>query len=181
MATGLMGRLAGKALSDFLKAGLAATGQIAERGALNVMRGARTPGAILSTTLQGPLPANAETLASVARVAAPVAVTGGALGLGALAQKMAERPQNVYAQSAYSLPVQRMGTPVAFSNQQYMPGMSPMTNQTVAEAMLEQQKFQHQLQLIEARQAAATRQGSLSTGVAGDVSDVLTLATKIYG
>lgn len=205
MATGTVSRLAGKALGDFLKFGLAATGSIAEQSVLNLMRGARTPGEILSPNFQKQpqqpqpspsqrlagysaipeqpapeLPRGAKTLASVARVAAPVTVAAGALGLSTLAQKMAQRSQNVYAQSGYSLPVQKMGTPVSFANQQYVGGVSPMTNQAAAEAMLEQQKFQHQLQLIEARQAAATRQGSLQPVPQQELSSLSNLLSRTY-
>jgi hypothetical protein len=177
MATGMMSRLAGKALSDFLKVGLQATGKVAEKGALNIMRGARTPGAVLGSTMQGPLPVGGQAVAGVARELAPLAVSGTALGLGALAGRLAQSPQVGYAQSGYALPVQKMGTPVAFANQQYVGGMSPMTNQAAAEAMLEQQKFQHQLQLIQARQSAASGQGSLPDV---GMNEILGIASKIY-
>jgi hypothetical protein len=57
-----------------------------------------------------------------------------------------------------------MGTPVAYANQQYIPGVSALTNAQAGEAVLEQQKFQHQLQLIQAREAASQNVGSLSSG-----------------
>jgi hypothetical protein len=57
-----------------------------------------------------------------------------------------------------------MGTPVAYANQQYIPGVSALTNAQAGEAVLEQQKFQHQLQLIQAREAAAQNVRSLSSG-----------------
>jgi len=177
MATGIVSRLAGKALGDFLKTGLQATGKIAERGALNIMRGASTPGSVLGPVMQGPLPVGGQAVAGVTRELAPLAVSGTALGLGALASKLAQRPQVGYAQSGYTLPVQKMSTPVAFANQQYVGGMSPLTNQAAAEAMLEQQKFQHQLQLIQARQAAASGQGSLPDV---GMNEILGIASKIY-
>jgi hypothetical protein len=57
-----------------------------------------------------------------------------------------------------------MGTPVAYANQQYIPGVSALTNAQAGEAVLEQQKFQHQLQLIQAREAASQGGGSLAGG-----------------
>jgi hypothetical protein len=119
-----------------------------------------------------------ENIAKVAGAAAPAAALGGiAAGVG-LVSKISASPENVYAQSQYSLPVQRQGTPVAFANQQYVSGMSPMTNQTAADALLEQQKFQHQLRLIEARQAA--QQG---VGIGGRTSgglDIMGLSQQVF-
>lgn len=120
----------------------------------------------------------AENIAKVAGAAAPVAAIGGIVaGATGISQLMAPR-ETIYAQSQYSLPLQRQGTPVAYANQQYMPGMSPMTNQTAADALLEQQKFQHQLRLIEARQAA--QQG---VGISGRTSgglDIMGLSQQVF-
>ena len=119
-----------------------------------------------------------ENIAKVAGAAAPAAALGGiAAGVG-LVSKISASPENVYAQSQYSLPVQRQGTPVAFANQQYVSGMSPMTNQTAADALLEQQKFQHQLRLIEARQAA--QQGVGIGGRTGGGLDIMGLSQQVF-
>ena len=120
-----------------------------------------------------------ENIAKVAGAAAPAAAVGGlAIGAAGINQLIAPR-QNVYAQSQYSLPVQRVGTQVSYANQRYTPGLSPMTNQTVADSMLEQQKFEHQLQLIQARQAAQQGAGTLS-GAAGSGLDIMGLSNKIF-
>ena len=56
-----------------------------------------------------------------------------------------------------------------------------MTNLQAGEAMLEQQRFQHQLELIRARQAASNTAGS-SLGQRGvDISSVINSAKGIYG
>jgi hypothetical protein len=57
-----------------------------------------------------------------------------------------------------------------------------MTNLQAGEAMLEQQRFQHQLELIRARQAASNTAGSsLGQGGGVDISGVINLAKGIYG
>jgi hypothetical protein len=57
--------------------------------------------------------------------------------------------------------------------------MSPMTNQTVAEAMLEQQKFQHQMQLINARQSAQQGVGIAGRTTSGGL-DIMGLSQQIF-
>lgn len=178
MATGMVSRLAGKALNDFLKASMSAVGTAAQQKTLGYLLSkadyADAPG------LAGKVLSNPELASRVVGAAAPLGLAAGVTGVG-LAAKRLQQPPAGYAQSGYSLPVQKAGTPVAFANQQYVPGMSPMTNQAVAEAMLEQQKFQHQLQLIEARQAAASGQGSLYPSGGADINNILNLASRIYG
>ncbi len=120
-----------------------------------------------------------ENIAKVAGAVTPVAALGGIAAGAGLVGKMLESPKNVYAQSQYMLPLRQQGTPVSFANQQYKPGMSPMTNQSVAEAMLEQQKFQHQLQLIEARQSAQQGVG-ISGRLAGGGLDIMGLSQQMF-
>ena len=120
-----------------------------------------------------------ENIAKIAGAVAPVAAVGGIAAGAGLVNKMMESPSNVYAQSQYALPLRRQGTPVAFANQQYTPGMSPMTNQSVSEAMLEQQKFQHQLQLIEARQSAQQGVG-IGGRTTGGGLDIMGLSQQIF-
>lgn len=119
-----------------------------------------------------------ENIAKVAGAAAPIAALGGIVAGAAGINRLMATPENVYAQSQYSLPLQRQGTPVAFANQQYVSGMSPMTNQTAADALLEQQKFQHQLRLIEARQAA--QQGVGIGGRTGGSLDIMGLSQQVF-
>lgn len=170
-------RLAGKALGDFLRVTTGAISSGVEKNVLGRLAGGTefvdAPG------LAGIVARNPETIAKLAGAAAPVAIAGaasaGAVGLG----RVMSPSQNIYAQSQYSLPMQKTGTPVSFANQQYTAGLSPMTNAAVAEAMLEQQKFQHQLQLIQARQSA--QQGAGSMGHAGPVGiDVMGLSKQIF-
>lgn len=120
-----------------------------------------------------------ENIAKVAGAAAPIAALGGIAAGAGLVEKMFQDPENVYSQSQYTLPMRKMGTPVAYANQQYIPGMSPMTNQTVAEAMLEQQKFQHQLQLIDARQAAQQSVG-IGGRTTGGRLDIMGLSQQAF-
>ena len=129
--------------------------------------------------LYGVIARHPEGVAKLAGAAAPIAAAGGIAAGAGLVNKMMENPQNVYAQSQYALPLRRQGTPVAFANQQYTPGMSPMTNQTVAEAMLEQQKFQHQLQLIEARQSAQQGVG-IGGRTTGGGLDIIGLSQQLF-
>jgi len=170
-------RLAGKALGEFLKVAGSAISSGVERKVLSGLAGAAeyadAPG------LRGIIARHPGTIAKVAGAAAPAVVAGGAAaGAIGLNQMMAPR-ESVYAQSQYSLPVQRQGTPVAYSNQQYMPGMSPMTNQTAADALLEQQKFQHQLRLIEARQAAQQGVG-IGGRTGGGGLDIMGLSQQVF-
>ena len=175
MITGTATRLAGKALGDFLKVATSATSSAVENKVLNKLAGvaADKPG-LLGVIAQHP-----ETVAKLAGAAAPIAAAGTVAAGAGLISKAFESPQNVYAQSQYALPLRSQGTPVAFANQQYMPGMSPMTNQTVAEAMLEQQKFQHQLQLINARQAAQQGVG-IGGRTTGGGLDIMGLSQQAF-
>lgn len=170
-------RLAGKALGEFLKVAGSAISSGVERKVLSGLAGAAdyvdAPG------LMGIIARHPETISKVAGAAAPAVAAGGvAAGAVGLNQIMAPR-ENVYSQSQYTLPMRKMGTPVAYANQQYIPGMSPMTNQTVAEAMLEQQKFQHQLQLIDARQAAQQGVG-IGGRTTGGGLDIMSLAQQAF-
>jgi len=45
-----------------------------------------------------------------------------------------------------------------FATSQYMPGRLPLTNEQAGEMLLNQQRFQQQMQLIQARQSASTPQ-----------------------
>jgi hypothetical protein len=110
--------------------------------------------------------------AKLVGAAAPVAATAAVGGLVGVLNQPPSR--QMYAQSQYQLPMRSMGTPVAYANQQYIPGVSALTNAQAGEAVLEQQKFQHQLQLIQAREAAAQNVRSLSGGsyLSGSGSDL---------
>lgn len=169
-------RLAGKALGEFLKVAGSAISSGVERKVLSGLSGANLPAD--ATGLMGVVARHPETIAKLAGAAAPAVVGGGIAAGAAGINRLMATPENVYAQSQYSLPVQRQGTPVAYSNQQYMPGVSPMTNQTAADALLEQQKFQHQLRLIEARQAA--QQGVGIGGRTGGGLDIMGLSQQVF-
>jgi hypothetical protein len=164
-----MNRLAGKVLGDFFKTGAGMLSSAAEKGSLgylqNVTSGAAdavdAPGALgnIARLTVGIDPA---ATAKLVGAAAPVAATA---AVGGLVSALNQPPgRQMYAQSQYQLPMRSMGTPVAYSNQQYVPGVSALTNAQAGEAVLEQQKFQHQLQLIQARETASRGGGSLSGG-----------------
>lgn len=178
MITGTATRLAGKALGDFLKLATTATSAAVEKKVLERLAG-KAIDSVDAPGLMGVVARNPETVAKLAGAAAPIAAAGGIAAGAGLINKMMESPSNIYAQSEYTLPLRRQGTPVAFANQQYTPGMSPMTNQTVAEAMLEQQKFQHQLQLIDARQAAQQSVG-IGGRTTGGGLDIMSLSQQAF-
>jgi len=98
------------------------------------------------------------------------AVAGGAttLGLGA---------GSVIASNMLANAVTNPVKQTAFSTQQYIPGRSPLTNEMAAEAILDQQRFMHQMQLIEARNAAASGVGSLQSGMTNNF-DMMKLANQ---
>lgn len=184
-------RMAGKALGDFFKVLGPLASSAVEQAVLNKLVGKYTPKEVAvyppradsktmekegypSYSLIEDNPAvntrigkivtklGPENIAKVAGAVTPLAAAGATAGGAALINQAFQQPTNVYAQSQYSLPVQKMGTQVAYANQRYTPGVSPVTNQAVLESMLQQQKFEHQLQLIQARQAAQQGAGSLA-------------------
>jgi hypothetical protein len=160
-----MNRLAGKALGDFFRTGMGLMSNAAEQGTLGYLQNAANavdaPG-VVGNVAQLAAGLNPTLTAKLAGAAAPVAATAAVGGIiGALNQPPS---QQLYSQSPYQLPMRSMGTPVAYANQQYIPGVSALTNAQAGEAMLEQQKFQYQLQLIQAREAASRGGGSLSGG-----------------
>lgn len=170
MAASVASRFAGKALLDFLKtASSTVSGSVAKSVAskLGSLEGA--------TGLIGLAAKYPETTGKlIGSAAGPLTIAGAAAGTGALV--------NYLQQSRHSLPVQAnaetMRTP-AFASQQYIPGVSPLTNAQMGESLLDQQRYQHQLDLIQARQQASTGAGTLSAG--SNVSDIIGLAQKIYG
>lgn len=177
MATGAVTRLAGKALGDFLKVATTVGSAAVENKVLNALSGASefvdAPG------VAGVVARHPQSLAKVAGVAAPALAAGGVAAVAGLINAMSQQPSNIYAQSQYSLPLRGGGTPVSFANQQYLSGVSPLTNQTAAEAMLEQQKFQHQLQLIQARQNTQTGVGAMQSYGPGSM-DIMGLSQQIF-
>lgn len=177
MAAGAATRMAGKALGDFFKVLGPLASSAIEQKVLSKLTGSRD--AVDAPGLMGIVARNPESVAKVAGAVTPLAAAGVTAGGAALLNRAFQPPANIYAQSQYSLPVQKTGTPVAYSNQRYTPGLSPMTNQVVAQSMLEQQKFEHQLQLIQARQAAQQGAGSLG-GAAGTGLDIMGLSNKIF-
>lgn len=180
MITGTATRLAGKALGDFLKVATAATSTAVEKKVLERLAG-KAVESVDAPGMLGAIARHPETIAKLAGAAAPIAAAGGIAAGAGLINKMLESPQNVYAQSQYALPLRSQGTPVAFANQQYVTGVSPMTNQAVAEAMLEQQKFQHQLQLIGARQSAQQGVGITGRmGSGGSGLDIIGLSQQMF-
>ena len=145
MAAGIGARFAGKALNDFLKVAMDAVGSAAQQKTLGYLAGkadyADAPG------LLGKLAANPEQVAKLVGAAAPLAVTGSVVGAGLLGQRMfQEQPMAPTRQPLYS-------------QQPFIPGTIPLTNAQASEAMLDQMKLQHQLQVLQARQSASQPQG----------------------
>lgn len=174
MAASFATRFAGKALGDFLKVAAGATAGAAQQAALNYLL--KTPEAVDAPGIRGRIATSLsalppETTSKVVGAATPIAIAGGLAGIGALSQ--------MRQQSNYSLPVQSTARTPAFATQQYVPGISPITNEQMGEALLDQQRFQHQLELIQARQTTSAGAGTLHGGAG--VSDIIGLAQKIYG
>lgn len=170
-------RLAGKALGDFLKVGAGALSGAAQRATFDYLKGQAGAGGLI-----GKVAAHPETVSKLAGAAAPIAAAGATAAGAGLISSMMQPPGGIYANSAYSLPVQPSAAAqrqAAFSSQQYMPGVAPLTNLQMGEALLDQQRFQHQLQLIQARQAASGGAGGLNPS--GGVNDIMALASRIYG
>ena len=164
-----MNRLAGKVLGDFFKTGAGMLSSAAEKSSLGYLQNVANTAAnavdapgVLGNIAQRTAGMDSAAVAKLVGAAAPVAATAAVGGLvGALNQPSG---QQMYTQSQYQLPMRNAGTPVSYANQQYLPGVSALTNAQAGEAMLEQQKFQYQLQLIQAREAASRGGGSLSGG-----------------
>jgi hypothetical protein len=179
MAAGTATRLAGKAMADFFKVVGPVASSAVEQKVLGKLLGSGAREATDAPGLMGVVARNPETIARVAGALTPVAAAGTVAGGAAVANQLLQSPASTYAQSQYSLPVQKTGTPVSYANQRYTPGMSPMTNQAIAESILEQQKFEHQLQLIQARQAAQQGAGSLP-GAGGSELDIMRLSNQVF-
>lgn len=177
MAAGVATRLAGKALGDFLKIAGGAAAGAAQQSALNYLL--KTPNAVDAPGVRGKIASAMaglppETTSKLVGAATPLALAGGLAGAGALL--------SARQQSGYSLPVQPTAVPArqpAFATQQYIPGVSPLTNEQMGEALLDQQRFQHQMELIQARQVASP--GMASLGGMTNIQDILGTAQKIYG
>lgn len=170
MAASVASRFAGKALLDFLKtASSTVSGSVAKSVAskLGSLEGA--------TGLIGLAAKYPETTGKlIGSAAGPLTIGGASAGVGALA--------NYLQQSRHSLPVQAsigVSRPSAFTTQQYIPGTSPLTNEQMGEALLDQQRYQHQLELIQARHQASAGAGTLHAS--GNMGDIIGLAQKIYG
>jgi hypothetical protein len=145
-------RFAGKALYDFLKTASSAISGSVSSGVTNKLKSLEG-----ATGLFGFAAKHPEMIGKLTgAVAGPLTIAGGAAGLAAGSAalgNMFNPSGGVYSGSDYSLPVQQqaaMGRTPSFAGQRYMPGSSPLTNEQMGESLLEQQKFQHQLQLIQA-------------------------------
>lgn len=160
-------RFAGKALGDFLSTVGGMVSEPVEQAILNKMRG----GNLFGPAVAGENTKIAQAVAKLGGAAAPLAVAGTAMaGYNLLAGQG--------QQAAGAAP--KSYRPPAFASSAYIPGSLPMTNEQMGEAMLDQQRFQHQLQLIQARQDASMHRGSLQNS-GGDIGSILSLGQKIYG
>ena len=155
-------RLAGKALGDFLKAASGAVSGSAQRATADYLLRQRGASGLVGKMAQYP-----ETISKIAGAAAPVAAAGG-IAAGASLLGIGGRQQDSAG-----------GRAPSFATQAYTPGSMPFTNEQMGESLLYQQRFQHQLQLIQARNAAGSRAGSLQNF--GGVGDIMSLGQQIYG
>ena len=120
----------------------------------------------------------AKNIANLVGAVAPVATVGGTiLGAGIVQQVLGGGGGKEQLRIAgEGLPGQRQPL---YSQQPFVPGTLPLTNAQASEAMLEQMKLQHQLQVIQARQAAGQSQGMAYPNT--DIDGILGIASKIYG
>lgn len=172
MAVPFANRMAGKYLYDFLRtAGSVVSGSV-EQAVLNKLGSMENATGLIGVAAKYP-----KTTAKMLGKATPLGLAGGAAGLTAgIGYLMQPRQQSDYSLPVHSSPAPRQ---TAFATSQYIPGASPLTNEQMGEALLNQQRYQHQLELIQARQAASTNMGSLQGG--SSTSDILGLAQRIYG
>ena len=171
-------RVAGKALFDFLKVAAKDVASTTSKAVLPYLSSASEavdfPG-VMGSVAKGVAKIGPERLAGYIGMAAPIAASAGVAAGSAALGNMFNPSGGIYSGSDYSLPVQQqaaMGRAPAFAGQRYMPGSSPLTNEQMGESLLEQQKFQHQLQLIQSRNSAQSYGGSLSPGVLSGGSGV---------
>ena len=151
-------RFAGKALGDFLKLTSEVVSKPVESAVLNVMRG----GGLSGPAASGPVRYGGGTVAKAAGTLAP-AVLGYALKSGLDLIKGGESGGS---------------GKTSFATSQYTPGRLPLTNEQAGEMLINQQRFNQQMQLIAARQAAESGAGSLGNS---GISDIMALANRIYG
>lgn len=162
----VVSRLAGKALGDFLKSATGALSGAAQTATANYLMGQRGAGGLI-----GKLAAYPETVSKVAGAAAPLAAAGAVMaGQKLIFGSPTEQQQVATAAKEYR--------PPAYASSAYVPGRLPLTNEQAGEMLLDQQRFQHQMQLIQARQAAASGEGALH---GGGIDQILGLAQRIYG
>lgn len=179
MTASIATRFAGKALADFLKfAGGAAAGA-AQQAALGYLT--KTPEAVDAPGIRGKVAGKLAALppeltSKVVGAATPLALAGGLAGAGALLSSRQQSGYSLPVQAQAQMPVQRQSP---FATQQFVPGVSPLTNEQMGEALLDQQRFQHQLELISARQTTSAGAGSLPGSLG--VQDIMGMAQKIYG
>jgi hypothetical protein len=171
MAAGIGARFAGKALNDFLRVAMGAVGSAAQQKTLGYLTGkadyADAPG------LLGKLASNPERVAGLVGSAAPLAAAGGIAGAGLLGQRLLQNQSGGYGQQTLS------ARHPLYSQQPFVPGTLPFTNAQASEAMLEQMKLQHQLQVMQARQTAGQAQGTSYPDA--NIDGVLGIASRIYG
>lgn len=160
MAAAAATRLAGKALGDFLKFASSYAAEKATDAALRSFQEkkewADAPG------LRGRIAADPEKYAKRVGRLAPIALTGGLAAGAAGASALMPSSSGGSSQSAYSLPVQQQDRVLAYETQ----------------SALEQQKFQHQLALIQARQTASTDQ--MQMGMTTNMVDPMSIANQMF-
>lgn len=166
MVASVTSRLAGKALGDFLKSATGALSGAAQTAAANYLMGQRGAGGLAGKLAEYP-----ETVSKVAGAAAPLAAAGTVMA----GQKLLFGTPSEPKQDSVSA---REYRPPAYASSAYVPGRLPLTNEQAGEMLLDQQRFQHQMQLIQARQAAASGEGAL---YGGGIDQILGLAQRIYG
>lgn len=172
MSPNIASRFAGKALYDALKAvgSVASTG--VEKVVLNKLSNIED-----ATGLVGIMARHPEATAKLAGAATLPALAGVATGAQAL--------YNSFQQNNYALPVQTQTPPQRippYGHQPYVGGYSPLTNEQAGEMILDQQRFYHNLELINARQRTAAPQGSMgfNPAIGQNISNAIN-RTYTYG
>lgn len=167
MAASVVSRLAGKALGDFLKSATGALSGAAQTATADYLMAQRGAGGLIGKLAKYP-----GTVSKIAGAAAPLAAAGTVMA----GQKLLFGSPDNNRQAVTPI---REYRPPAYASSAYVPGRLPLTNEQAGEMLLDQQRFQHQMQLIQARQNAGAGIGTLRD--TSGVESIMSLANRIYG
>lgn len=167
MVASVSSRFAGKVLNDFLKSLSGAVSSSTQSAVYNYLKNKEG-----ATGLVGLAVKHAEPVSKVVGGAAPLA----AIPLVSAGQNLLFSNQGAETPTSAARGNYR---PPAYASSAYIPGRLPLTNEQAGEMLLDQQRFQHQMQLIQARQNASAGVGTLRD--TSGIESIMNLANRIYG